>query len=84
MNGATSTLTRAEGSEGDELHAVLCAAGLDIRWLLRAIAAHAAKAALFCLRACGDAAAEVAYRPANARMWHLRTAIAEMSGWISG
>jgi len=26
------------GSEGDALHAVLCAAGFNIRWLLRAIA----------------------------------------------
>ena len=36
-----------KGSEGDALHAVLCAAGFNIRWLLRAIAARAAKAALF-------------------------------------
>jgi hypothetical protein len=34
-----------KGSEGDALHAVLCAAGFNIRWLLRAIAAQAAKAA---------------------------------------
>jgi transposase, IS5 family len=27
------------GSAGDALHAVLCAAGFNIRWLLRAIAA---------------------------------------------
>jgi hypothetical protein len=27
------------GSTGDALHAVLCAAGFNIRWLLRAIAA---------------------------------------------
>jgi IS5 family transposase len=27
-----------KGSEGDALHAVLCAAGFNIRWLLRAIA----------------------------------------------
>ena len=33
------------GSEGDALHAVLCAAGFNIRWLLRAIAEQAAKAA---------------------------------------
>lgn len=26
-----------KGSEGDALHAVLCAAGFNIRWLLRAI-----------------------------------------------
>lgn len=31
-------------SEGDVLHAVLCAAGFNIRWLLRAIARQAAKA----------------------------------------
>ena len=27
-----------KGAEGDALHAVLCAAGFNIRWLLRAIA----------------------------------------------
>jgi IS5 family transposase len=34
-----------KGTEGDALHAVLCAAGFNIRWLMRAIAAQAAKAA---------------------------------------
>ena len=34
-----------KGPEGDALHAVLCAAGFNIRWLLRAIAEQAAKAA---------------------------------------
>jgi IS5 family transposase len=34
-----------KGSEGDALHAVLCAAGFNIRWLLRAIAQQVAKAA---------------------------------------
>ena len=34
-----------KGAEGDALHAVLCAAGFNIRWLLRAIVAQAAKAA---------------------------------------
>ena len=29
---------RLKGSDGDALHAVLCAAGFNIRWLLRAIA----------------------------------------------
>ena len=33
-----------KGSEGDVLHAVLCAAGFNIRWLLRAIAARGSKA----------------------------------------
>jgi IS5 family transposase len=34
-----------KGSEGDALHAVLCAAGFNIRWLMRAIAGQAAKTA---------------------------------------
>jgi transposase, IS5 family len=34
-----------KGTEGDALHAVLCAAGFNIRWLLRAIAEQAAMAA---------------------------------------
>ena len=33
-----------KGSKGDALHAVLCAAGFNIRWLLRAMARQAAKA----------------------------------------
>ena len=32
-----------KGSEGDALHAMLCAAGFKIRWLLRAIARQATK-----------------------------------------
>jgi transposase, IS5 family len=35
-----------QGAEGDALHAVLCAAGFNIRWLLRAIAAKGLKAFL--------------------------------------
>ena len=35
-----------QGAAGDALHAVLCAAGFNIRWLLRAIAAKALKALL--------------------------------------
>ena len=34
-----------KGSEGDALHAVLCAAGFNLRWLLRAIAKQAKEAA---------------------------------------
>ncbi len=34
------------GSSGDALHAVLCAAGFNIRWLLRAIAAKGLAALL--------------------------------------
>ena len=36
-----------KGSEGDALHAVLCAAGFNIRWLLRAIARAGIAALLF-------------------------------------
>jgi hypothetical protein len=35
-----------QGATGDALHAVLCAAGFNIRWLLRAIAAEGLKALL--------------------------------------
>ena len=34
-----------KGAMGDALHAISCAAGYNIRWLMRAIAAQAAKAA---------------------------------------
>jgi transposase, IS5 family len=36
-----------KGSEGDALHAVLCAAGFNIRWLLRAIARKGLKALFY-------------------------------------
>jgi transposase, IS5 family len=38
-----------KGATGDALHAVLCAAGFNIRWLLRAIAAKGLKGLLFTL-----------------------------------
>ena len=37
------------GSSGDALHAVLCAAGFNIRWLLRAIAAKGLRALFLAL-----------------------------------
>jgi hypothetical protein len=39
-----------KGSEGDALHAVLFAAGFNIRWLLRAITRQAAKATSLALQ----------------------------------
>ena len=38
------------GATGDALHAVLCAAGYNIRWLLRAIQRKGVKALLLALR----------------------------------
>lgn len=38
-----------KGAEGDALHAVLCAAGFNIRWLLRAIAKMGLAALLLAL-----------------------------------
>lgn len=38
-----------QGATGDALHAVLCAAGFNIRWLMRAIAAKGLKALLLAL-----------------------------------
>jgi transposase, IS5 family len=35
-----------KGADGDALHAVLCAAGFNVRWLLRAIAATGLKGLL--------------------------------------
>lgn len=40
-----------KGAEGDALHAVLCAAGFNIRWLLRAIAKMGLAALLLALAA---------------------------------
>jgi IS5 family transposase len=38
-----------KGSEGDALHTVLCAAGFNLRWLLRAIARYGLKVVYLCL-----------------------------------
>jgi IS5 family transposase len=40
-----------KGSDGDALHAVLCAAGFNIRWLLRTIARGGIGTFLFALMA---------------------------------
>jgi IS5 family transposase len=40
-----------KGADGDALHAVLCAAGFNLRWLLRAIAKMGLAAALLVLTA---------------------------------
>ena len=40
-----------KGTEGDALHAVLCAAGFNIRWLLRALAQLGLAAILLTLTA---------------------------------
>ena len=42
-----------KGSEGDALHAVLCAAGCNIRWLLRMIARKGLGLLLFLLQVSG-------------------------------
>jgi IS5 family transposase len=39
-----------KGADGDSLHAVLCAAGFNIRWLLRAIARKGLAGLFLCLR----------------------------------
>ncbi len=58
-----------KGSDGDALHAVLCAAGFNIRWLLRAIARGGIAALLFVLqllalmRGCAEEAGSGSPRP---------------------
>lgn len=42
-----------KGTEGDEIHAVLCAAGYNIRWLLRMIAKKCLGLLLCLLQAAG-------------------------------
>ena len=42
-----------KGSEGDALHAVLCAAGYNIRWLLRMIVKKGLGLLLCLLQVCG-------------------------------
>ena len=59
------------GSSGDALHAVLCAAGFNIRWLLRAIAVKGAQSPFAGLLAMGVVAKMdrigIAHRPSRAR-----------------
>lgn len=52
-----------KGSEGDALHAVLCAAGFNIRWLLRAIVRLGLTALLLCLRCVAALVQEALERP---------------------
>ncbi|MBK3018599.1 hypothetical protein FKK32_29070 [Klebsiella pneumoniae] len=55
-----------KGSEGDALHAVLCAAGFNIRWLLRAIVRLGLRALLLCLRCVAALAQEALERSSAA------------------
>ena len=50
-------------SSGDALHAVLCAAGFNIRWLLRAIAAKGLAALLLAFSQVALYAASIANAP---------------------
>ena len=43
-----------KGALGDAMHALSCAAGYNIGWLMRAIVAQAAKAAKAALAACSN------------------------------
>jgi IS5 family transposase len=66
-----------KGSEGDALHAVLCAAGFNIRWLLRAIAAKGLKGFLLALTMLDDAlAAAIAAVAVRATSMRLHPAFA--------
>lgn len=65
-----------QGSTGDALHAVLCAAGFNIRWLLRAIAAKGLKAlclALIKWAAWATRSSQAAARTANRLSHRLRS-----------
>ena len=58
-----------KGAEGDALHAVLCAAGFNIRWLLRAIARLGPEVVFLALTAAAlyaSAIARATFRPAVA------------------
>jgi IS5 family transposase len=62
-----------KGRDGDVLHAVLCAAGFNIRWLLRAIAARGLQAlclALSLLLALWDFAVNLRIAPSKASAPH--------------
>ncbi len=66
-----------KGSEGDALHAVLCAAGFNIRWLLRAIAAKGIKGLLLTRSLLGDVlAAAIVVIAARATSMRLPPALA--------
>jgi IS5 family transposase len=55
-----------KGALGDKIHAVLCAAGYNIRWLLRMIRAKGLRAFLRALRAMRQTAVQIQYRLARA------------------
>ena len=54
-----------KGADGDALHAVLCAAGFNIRWLLRAIAKMGLAALLLALTALALYAGAISRTPAK-------------------
>jgi len=54
-----------QGAEGDALHAVLCAAGFNIRWLLRAIARLGLDGLFLALSVVALYAGTIALMPAN-------------------
>ena len=56
-----------KGSQGDALHAVLCAAGFNIRWLLRAIARGGISALLSALTVVSFLCRCTAMAPSGAR-----------------
>jgi transposase, IS5 family len=64
-----------KGAIGDALHAISCAAGYNIRWLMRAILAQAAKAA--------KAAFLALLNPALYRLNAVKEALCELGGVLS-
>jgi IS5 family transposase len=58
-----------KGAEGDTLHAVLCAAGFNIRWLMRAIARLGLVGLCFVLSVLATCAARIARREAGRGSW---------------
>lgn len=55
-----------KGEMGDRLHAVLCAAGYNLRWLLRMIAKNGLRALLWLLPAQLRSALRVVFTPGDA------------------
>jgi IS5 family transposase len=71
-----------QGPTGDALHALSCALGYNIRWLMRALQAKARKALLCLLRMAG-AGAEQALAPVHAGLLRLIALLRGGSGWPS-
>jgi transposase, IS5 family len=70
-----------KGERGDKLHVILCAAGYNIRWLLRNIAQNSVLHAFFTSRSSSAMTSKAAQAPNLCANW-LTTPVISLAGWL--